>query len=282
MDPHPAYQLLRPAAGSELPIVLDSPHSGTEWPADFDSLLDETARRDAEDCFVDRLYAHAPQHGATLLAARFPRLYIDPNRALTEIDELLLDAPWPGEVIPSPKTRLGFGLVFRLMKQRPIYGRPLTVAEVQRRIHQCWQPYHDALRSLLDDTHRRFGALWHLNVHSMGDDAYKTLGLPEKPLADFVLGDLDGTTADEPTMLLIETVLRDHGFGVVRNDPFKGVEIIRRSGRPAEGRRALQIEVKKSCYMDRRTLQPHEDFARVQQALDAMLQALAGHVRHHA
>lgn len=280
---HSAYVLHRPAAGSELPIVLDSPHSGTEWPADTDDLLlDERARRDAEDCFVDQLYAHAPQTGATLLAARFPRLYIDPNRALTEIDEALLDAPWPAPVVPSPKTALGFGLVFRLMKQQPIYGRKLTVAEVQRRIATCWQPYHDALWQLLDDTHARHGALWHLNVHSMGDDAYRTLGLPEKPLADFVLGDLDGTTADEPTMLLVETVLRDHGFGVVRNDPFKGVEIIRRSGRPAEGRRALQIEVKKSCYMDRQRIQPHEDFPRVQAALDAMLAALADHVRHHA
>lgn len=276
---HPAYRLFQPAPEAALPIVLDSPHSGTERPADWDSILDESARREAEDCFVDRLYAHAPAHGATLLAARFPRLYIDPNRSLDDIDELLLDEPWPTPVQPSPKSALGFGLVWRLMKGRPVYDRRLGVAEVQRRIDDCWRPYHEALWRTLDDTHARFGALWHLNVHSMGDDAYKTLGLPEKPLADFVLGDLDGSTADEPTMALVETVLRDHGFSVVRNDPFKGVEIIRRSGRPAEGRHALQIEVKKSCYMDRETIAPHEGFTRVQAALDAMLAALAGRVR---
>ena len=275
-------QLQLPEPASALPIVLDSPHSGTDWPADFDGILEPAYLREAEDCFVDRLYAHAPQLGAALLAARFPRLYIDPNRSADDIDALLLDAPWPGPINPSDKTRLGFGLCWRLLKGRPIYGRRLAVAEVQQRIARYWQPYHDALWPLLDATHARFGAVWHLNVHSMGDDAYKTLGLPEKPLADFVLGDLDGSTADEPTMALVETVLRDHGFSVARNDPFKGVAIIRRSGRPAERRIALQIEVKKSVYMDRARCEPHEGFARVQAALDAMLRALGDHTRRRA
>jgi N-formylglutamate deformylase len=281
MDLHSAYSLHRPAQGTELPIVLDSPHSGTDQPAGWDTALDATERRGFEDCFVDALYANAPSHGATLLAARFPRLYIDPNRSLDDIDEALLDAPWPGPVKPSQKTALGFGLVARVMRERPVYARQLTVAEVQHRIATCWQPYHQALWRTLDETHARHGSVWHLNVHSMGDDAYKTLKLPEKPLADVVLGDLDGTTADEPTMALIETVLRDHGYSVARNDPFKGVEIIRLSGRPAEGRRALQIEVKKSRYMDLATLQPHEGFGALKAALDAMLGALAAHVRSH-
>lgn len=278
---HPAYLLQRPATGTELPIVVDSPHSGTDQPADWDTALDATERRGFEDCFVDQLYVHAPRFGATLLAARFPRLYIDPNRTLDDIDESMLDAPWPGPVNPSPKTALGFGLIAREMNGRAVYVRPLDVAEVQHRIATCWQPYHDALWQALDAAHARHGSVWHLNVHSMGDNAYQTLKLPEKPLADVVLGDLDGTTADEPTMALIETVLRDHGYSVARNDPFKGVEIIRRSGRPAEGRRALQIELKKSRYMDSAALQPNEGFARVQTALDAMLAALAAHVRSH-
>ena len=281
MDPRLAYTLRRPWPGTELPIVLDSPHSGTEEPQGWDTALNAIERRGFEDCFVDQLYANAPAHGATLLAARFPRLYIDPNRTLEDIDEAMLDAPWPGPVKPSPKTALGFGLITRVMRERPVYARKLTVAEVQHRIATCWRPYHEALWRTLDETHARHGCLWHLNVHSMGDDAYQTLKLPEKPLADVVLGDLDGTTADEPTMALIETVLRDHGYSVARNDPFKGVEIIRRSGRPAEGRRALQIELKKSRYMDNATLQAHEGFGPLKTALDAMLAALADHARSH-
>lgn len=77
---------------------------------------------------------------------------------------------------------------------------------MQRRIEHCWRPYRDALRAELDETHRRFGALWHLNVHAMTDDSYALLGLPGQPLVDFVLEDLNGTSADEVPLATIEGV----------------------------------------------------------------------------
>lgn len=267
----------RPA--QPLPIVIDSPHSGTAYPADFGHSAPFELLRRGEDLYVERLYAHAPRFGATLVAANFPRTYIDPNRLPTDIDEALLDAPWPGEVKPGPKTALGIGLVWRLLGEVPIYRRKLSVAEVQQRIERCWKPYHAALDEAVEGAYRQSGAVWHLNVHSMPDDSYERLKLPVKPLADFVLGDLDGRTAGEPLMALIEGVLREHGYSVARNDPFKGVEIIARNGRPAERRHSLQIEVKRSCYADVERHTPNEGFARVQRALDAMLQTLAAHVR---
>jgi N-formylglutamate deformylase len=238
--------------------------------------------RSAEDCFVDQLWAGAPAHGAVLLAARFPRAYIDPNRALTDIDEALLEGTWPGEVEPGPKTRLGIGLVWRLLDGRPMYRRRLSVAQLQHRIDSCWRPYTDTLQRELDAAHRRFGARWHLNVHSMPDDSYRRLGLGDRPLADFVLGDRDGSTADEPTMALIEHSLRHSGFSVARNDPFKGVEIVRRSGDPSRHCHAVQIEVKKSLYMDSQACQPNEGFARVQEAINRLLEELAQHARNTA
>jgi N-formylglutamate deformylase len=274
----PPVSVLRPAQDA-LPIVVDSPHSGTWYPPDFGHAAPFELLRRGEDLYVDRLYAHAPQHGATFIAANFPRAYIDPNRLLADIDEALLDAPWPGEVQAGPKTRLGIGLIWRMLGEVPVYQRKLSVAEVQQRIERCYSPYHAALDEAIEGAYRQFGAVWHLNVHSMPDDSYQRLKLPVKPLADFVLGDLDGRTAGEPLMALIEGVLRDHGYSVARNDPFKGVEIIARSGRPAERRHSLQIEVKRSCYADVERHVPNEGFARVQAALDAMLAALAAHVR---
>jgi N-formylglutamate deformylase len=153
------------------------------------------------------------------------------------------------------------------------------VAEVQDRIARCWRPYRDTLRDELDELHRRFGALWHLDVHAMTDDSYQLMGLPDQPLADFVLGDLDGTTADAAMLDTLEGAMRSHGFSVARNDPFKGGDIIRCSGRPAERRRAVMIEVKMSRYMDTAGYRLHDGFAPVQAALDAMLRALADHVR---
>ncbi len=274
----PPVSVLRPAQAA-LPMIIDSPHSGTDYPADFGTSAPFELLRRGEDLYVDRLYEHAPQHGATLIAAHFPRAYIDPNRLLTDIDEALLDAPWPGEVAAGPKTKLGIGLIWRLLGDVPVYSRKLSVAEVQARIERCYRPYHAALDEAIAGAYRQHGAVWHLNVHSMPDDSYERLKLPVKPLADFVLGDLGGRTAGEPLMALIEGVLRDHGYSVARNDPFKGVEIIARNGRPAERRHSLQIEVKRSCYADVERHVPNDGFGRVQRALDAMMAELAAHVR---
>jgi N-formylglutamate deformylase len=273
----PAVRITPPSA-APLPIVVDSPHSGTDYPADFGSRLSGRALRSGEDTWVHALYASAPAHGATLIEALFPRAYIDPNRTLADMDTALLDEPWPHPVEPSRKTELGVGLVWRLMGGEPLYDRRLSVAEVQARIERCWRPYHAALNQALDDAAQRFGRRWHLNVHSMPDDSYRRLGLPEKPLADFVLGDLDGSTCDEATMAVIEGSLRASGYSVARNDPFKGVEIIRASGQPARGWSSVQIEVRRPLYMDA-ALMPNAGFEPLQAALRTMLGALAAHVR---
>jgi N-formylglutamate deformylase len=269
---------LIPPRTAALPLVIDSPHSGTDYPADFGARLAGRALRSGEDTWVDRLYASAPDHGATLLAANFPRAYIDPNRGLQDIDAALLDAPWPGPVSPGPKTELGIGLVWRLMAGGPIYDRRLTVAEVQGRIERCWRPYHEALEAALADAARRWPRRWHLNVHSMPDDSYVRLGLPDKGLADVVLGNLDGRTSDQATMDVIARAFEACGYRVAHNDPFKGVEIIRASGRPEAGHHAVQIEVKRSLYMDEQ-LEPNAGFARLQAACDTMLAALTAHIR---
>jgi N-formylglutamate deformylase len=265
------------ARGQALPIVVDSPHSGTDYPADFGSVLTGLALRQGEDTWVHELWGSAPAHGATLLAADFPRAYIDPNRSLVDIDLALLDAPWPGPVEPSRKTELGIGLVWRLMDGKRIYDRRLTVAEVQGRIERCWRPYHAALEGALAAAAAQ-GPRWHLNVHSMPDDSYRRLGLPDKPLADVVLGNLDGSTCDEATMALVEDAFGRAGYSVARNDPFKGVEIIRGSGQPERGWHALQVEVKRSLYMDERR-EKNAGFERLQRAIEGALAALAAHAR---
>jgi N-formylglutamate deformylase len=269
--------VLRPEAGA-LPIVVDSPHSGTDYPPDFGAALPLERLRQSEDTFVHELWGAAPQHGATLIAARFPRCYIDPNRGLEDIDEALLEDAWPGPVAASRKTELGIGLVWRLCAGEPIYARRLAAVEVRQRIERCWRPYRETLDAALHEAAARHAQRWHLNVHSMPDDSYRRLGLPEKPLADFVLGNLDDTTCDESTIGLVEAALAGHGFSVARNDPFKGVEIVRASGRPQQGWHALQIEVKRSLYMDA-DFQPHAGYARVQAAATAVLAALAAHAR---
>lgn len=271
--------LRRPAAPA-IPLVCDSPHSGTRYPADFGHALARQHVRRGEDTHVDTLWDAVPAAGGTLLAATFPRTYIDANRDLGDLDPDLLDDAWPEPLSPGAKTRLGHGLVWRdLDPGQPLYARRLTVAEVRGRIDGYYRPYHAALSGCIDDAVRRFGAVWHLNLHSMPSDAYERLGLPGRALADFVLGDRDGSTCEPGLLAVIESVLHAHGHTVARNDPYKGVELIRRMGQPALGRHSLQIEVNRRLYMDEATRERHGGYAPLKAAIDAVVRAVADHVR---
>lgn len=272
---------LHEPTGTRVPLVLDSPHSGTDYPDDFGTAMPPERLRETEDAYVDELYARAPQYGATLIAARFPRVYIDPNRSLLDIDASLLEAAWPGPAVPSRKTQLGVGLIWRLLDTgEPIYSRKLSVDEVKRRIVQYHQPYQRAVKDALDEAHEHFGAVWHLNVHSMPAVSSKISEEgPGKARADFVLGDRDGTTCAPEFIHLIGDTLRGFGYSVACNEPYKGVELIGRIGQPQRGRHSLQIEIRRPVYMDEDTREPNAGFAPLQQHLDRLLGVVAGYVR---
>ena len=61
--------------------------------------------------------------------------------------------------------------------------------------------------------------------------------------------------ATEELTDFVAAVLRRRGYDVRINEIFKGVEIVKRQGRPAARRHSLQIEVDRALYMDQKTLQ---------------------------
>lgn len=274
------FTLLPPAAAA-VPLVCDSPHSGTTYPDDYRHAVPRELLRRGEDTHVETLWQAVPDVGGTLLHAHFPRTYIDANRNVDDLDQELLDAAWPEPLAPSEKTSLGFGLVWRNIRAgTPIYDRPLTIAQVRHRIDAYYLPYHAALADSIEQTAQRFGAVWHLNLHSMPNDAYERLQIRSPhPLADFVLGDRDGTTCEPEFVELVERELRSRGYTVARNDPYKGVQLIARIGQPQRRRHSLQIEIRRPLYMDEATRERNDGFARVQGDLTAVLHTLAAYVK---
>lgn len=267
------------------PLVLDSPHSGREFPADFDAAVSEFDLRDGEDCYVDELYLPATELGVPLLAARFARTYLDPNRHRGDVDLELIDGGrWPYEYAPSGKARIGKALVWRTLDDgRAIYARKLGVEEVAGRIERCHGPYHAALRELLDSTHARFGVVYHVNCHSMpavgGKQGEGGAGMPR---ADFVLGDRDGTSCDPAFTEFVRATLAAMGYEVKLNDPYKGVELVRAYSNPSAGRHSLQIEINKRLYMDEATREKHGGFAALQRNLATLVEAIADYARRSA
>lgn len=276
----PPFTLHGPA-DVQTPLVLDSPHSGAVFPADFGAALDEAALRDGEDCFVDDLWRSATMRGVWLLAANFPRTYIDANRHAADIDlELIDDGRWPGVHHPSGKAAIGKALLWRTLDDgRPIYARKLTAAEVQSRIDRCHAPYHRVLAQRIAATHAAFGRSLHLNCHSMNaTGGAQAEGAAGRLRPDFVLGDRDGTSCDPAITAFARATLADMGYDVAVNDPFKGVELVRAHADPGAGRHSLQIEVNKRLYMDAVTIAPHAGFARLQADLMRLVDALIAQI----
>jgi N-formylglutamate amidohydrolase len=256
------------------PLVVDSPHSGRAYPEDFGHAAPMELLRRAEDAFVDDLFEATPRHGAGFLKALFPRSYIDPNRHEGEIDETMLAAAWPRNLKITERTEMGLGLIRRLIKGNvAIYDRLLSVAEVEARIARYHRPYHDELEVMLDEAHARFGGVWHINAHSM-----KAMGRRKGqsiPRDDFVLGDLEGESCDAVFTEFVAETLREFGYTVRLNHPFKGAELVTRFGRPRDGRHSLQIEINRSLYMDEDKIEKTEGFEALQRDIDRLLAAVA-------
>jgi len=258
-----------------LPLVFDSPHSGLEIPNDFEFVCDPALIRGGADFYVDELYAAAPHHGATLLAALFPRAYIDLNRYEIDIDPSMLDAPWPGEVRQGRK-EVWNGLVrSRTRGGKIFYDQKLSVAEIRKRIEKYYRPYHAELKKSLDALYDRFGGVWHVNCHSCS----RTNHWAEQPNADFILGDRFGQTSAPEFVEFIADTISNLGYSVSINKPYAGQSLICRYSAPDRQRHSIQIEISSDCYSARKPIQKGEQFTAFQEDIGALVAATGDYVQ---
>jgi N-formylglutamate deformylase len=272
---HDAVDLIEPE-GDALPIVFDSPHSGTTYPDDFAHAVDPFLLHGGEDRFVDDLVIDAPRHGIALIRALFARTYIDPNREPGDLDPELLEENWPEAIETGRHSQRGVGLVFRLIGSGvPIYARRLGATELNHRIENYWRPYHSCLAGRIDALHARHGAVWHVDWHSMlavGNDLSPDPGV-HRP--DFVLGDLHGTSCDAEFTDFVASALGDLGYTVGLNEPYAGAHIVEHYGRPKDSRHSIQIEINRGLYMEQDSLGRTDGLPNLRTALDAFSTKLA-------
>lgn len=276
-----AFRVERPT-GDPIPLIFDSPHSGSIYPDDFNHVIDRMTLRRSEDAHVEEIFAGVTTQGATLLHALFPRSYIDPNRNSDDIDVTMIDGEWPHEVNPTSKTlSRGVGLIWRDMKAfGPIYDRQLSPDEIRTRLETCWRPYHQALAALIDEAHEQHGRVVHIDCHSMASMGDRTTEDGAVPRPDFVVSDREGTTCEPEITDLVADHLRRAGYSVAINDPYKGFELVRRHGRPAEQRHSLQIEINRALYMDEATLSKLPGFRQMEIEMVSLAEKLRGWLEH--
>lgn len=223
-----------------MPIVVSVPHCGIEFP---DEIKDEyklhlRQNPDDTDWFVDQLYNFAPAMGMTMISARYSRWVIDVNRD-REGKALYND----GRIITAlcPTTNfLG----------EPIYvdeRHEVAPVEVNRRIENYYQPYHNKVQELLDEAKAIHGVALLWDCHSIRR-IVPTIQADAFP--DLILGSADERSAAPALIATALNSLRSGEYQVNHNHPFKGGSITRNFGRPSERQHALQLEMCKVHYMD--------------------------------
>ncbi len=227
----------RPEAGRASPILVSIPHYGTQplphiTPADYREPWFATFAYGFADTFVGDVYANLHQHGATILATPYSRLFVDVNRRRN-------DFTYGPDGVYSRR-----GVVrTHTMRETPIFTRPLSLAELEARLQAFYDPYYATLEQLLEQLRTTYGYVLLLDGHT---------GSPRR-MQDYevIIGTCRGTTCAAALVATLTDIFAAHGFSVHHNiSGYAGGNIIRTYGRPQTHQvHAVQLEINASLLM---------------------------------
>ena len=227
----------RPAAARRTPVLVSVPHYGTKplphiTRDDYHEPSFETFAYGFADAFVGDLYADLHEHGATVLATPFSRMFVDVNRRRDDFEQ------HDGEV----RSRRGV-VRTHTMRDAPIFARPLAPAELETRLRSLYDPYYATLDRLLDELRETFG-------HAILVDGHT--GSPRRMKEhEVIIGTCRGATCEARLAETAEGIFTRHGFGVHRDvSGYTGGNIVATYGDPARRRvHALQVEINAALLM---------------------------------
>jgi N-formylglutamate deformylase len=233
------YFLIEPA-GEKVPVILSSPHSGTEFPDELKTHFRANLMNqpDDTDWFVHELYNFAPALGITVIHAKYSRWVIDLNRTPESVP-LYNDGRIITELVP--KTDFLGSEIYTEKSFLP------GDAEIDRRLTNYYRPYYQKIEDLLTERVKEFGHVLLWDAHSIRRFVPTIQG---EPFPDLILGDNDERSAGKEIIEIALDGLKAGKFGVNHNAPFKGGNITRSFGKPARRVHALQLEMAKTNYMD--------------------------------
>lgn len=217
-----------------VPVIASVPHSGTYLPESIGKLLkkDIVDRLPSTDWYVDELYNFLPQMGVTVLKAEFSRYTVDVNRPLSVSNYRNQDRSFQSHPV-LVSNAFGEGLY-----RDGVYWRDL---DIEDRLLSYYVPYHDRLRSLLQESVRDFGVAYLLDLHSFtyNIDAHICFGTD---------GSVSQSSAPEMHRIFQEQC-RNIPLKVVSNRVFHGGHVTRNT-RTMNNIEAMQIEILKGCYLE--------------------------------
>src|SRR5712691_1150444 len=231
----PSFPIVRhPAPGMRTPILVSVPHYGTQplphiTRDDYREPRFETFAWGFADTFAGDLYADLHEHGATVLATPFSRMFVDVNRRRDDFEH------HDGEV----RSRRGV-VRTHTMRDTPIFARPLALADLETRLRTVYDPYYTTLEHLLAELRQAYGYTLLLDGHT---------GSPRR-MKDHqvIIGTRHDATCAPELAATAAAIFTRHGFEVHQNvSGYTGGNIVATYGRPRTRRvHALQLEINAS------------------------------------
>ncbi|MDZ4306253.1 N-formylglutamate amidohydrolase [Allopontixanthobacter sp.] len=275
----PAFTLsLR--ADCPIPVIIAAPHAGRAYPgALLGAMRDpEYSAIRLEDRHVDRIALEiARQTGAGLLVAHAPRAMLDLNRNSDDVDWEMIRGGRPSDVrrnLTNRRSRTGLGLIpRRLARHGEIWKAQISHDQLTARIDGIHRPYHQALAKALEAVRDRWGAALLIDLHSMPPLKPRHEG--DRP-AEIVIGDRFGASSDGLLVAAALAYLARQEKTVAHNRPYAGGYVLDRHAAPARGIHALQLELCRSTYLDRRLEEPSARMAGMVRLVCGLVRELGG------
>ena len=235
---HGSFPIVRhPAPGARTPVLVSVPHYGTRplphiTRDDYREPSFATFAYGFADTFVGDLYADLHEHGATVLATPFSRMFVDVNRRRDDFEQ------HDGEV----RSRRGV-VRTHTMRDAPIFARPLALADLEERLRTLYDPYYSTLARLLDEIRQAYGYALLLDGHT---------GSPRR-MKDHqvIIGTCRASTCAPQLAAAMAAIFTRHGFEVHENvSGYTGGNIVATYGQPQQRRiHAIQLEINASLLM---------------------------------
>jgi N-formylglutamate amidohydrolase len=233
-----AFPIVRhPAPRARTPVLVSVPHYGTQplphiTRDDYREPHFETFAYGFADTFASDLYSDLHEHGATVLATPFSRMFVDVNRRRDDYEHR------DGEV----RSRRGV-VRTHTMRDVAIFSRPLGLADLETRLRALYDPYYAALDALLGGLRAAYGYAMLLDGHT---------GSPRR-MKDHqvIIGTRHEATCAPEIAAAVGAVFTRHGFEVHDNvTGYAGGNIVATFGQPRDRRvHALQLEINASLLM---------------------------------
>ena len=243
----------------EKPLIISSPHSGTL----IDKNLSAKRNNDIysfdsmQDMYVNEFSSGLDKCGFTVLQSNISRVVIDLNRNINEIDsKIIKNLPSDIEINLSDKVRAGIGLITtKDASGNKIYDEKLDWIEVRDRINNYYLPWHNALKIAVKNLSTKFKRVLIIDMHSMPSET-----IYNNQLADFVIGNNFGKSSSDTAQKILSRVIESYGHSVSINDPYPGGYITKNYSSTDENIQCIQLEIKKSLYMNEKNFTKNDHF----------------------